>query len=74
MALKQFAKKVLVGAFNGVCGDKVAGLDNEKTRLAWLESTLLKIPRGSRLLDTGAGELAQKKFCAHLNYVAQDFG
>ena len=43
-------------------------------REAWLEKTLKQIPAGSRILDAGAGEQQYKRFCAHLNYVAQDFG
>ncbi len=54
--------------------NSMAGTRNEATRLEWLEATLKKIPIGSRILDAGAGELAQKKFCSHLNYVSQDFG
>ncbi|MBL0356229.1 MAG: methyltransferase domain-containing protein [Chitinophagaceae bacterium] len=51
-----------------------AGTRNEATRLEWLETALKKIPAGSRILDAGAGELDQKKYCSHLNYVSQDFG
>jgi SAM-dependent methyltransferase len=51
----------------------IVGTRNEITRLNWLEATLKKIPAGSRILDAGAGELAQKKYCVHLNYVSQDF-
>ena len=61
-------------AFKKIIQEKLAGLKNEATRSKWLESTLLKIPNGSRILDAGAGELAQKKHCKHLNYVSQDFG
>ena len=50
-----------------------AGTHNESTRVKWLEQALSKIPVGSRLLDAGAGEQQFKKFCSHLNYVAQDF-
>jgi SAM-dependent methyltransferase len=50
------------------------GTKNESTRLAWLQAALKEIPAGSRILDAGAGELTQKKFCTHLNYVSQDFG
>ena len=53
---------------------ELAGTQNEATRLKWLESTLKKIPAGNRILDAGAGELAQSKYCTHLNYVSQDFG
>jgi ubiquinone/menaquinone biosynthesis C-methylase UbiE len=49
------------------------GTKNQKTREAWLENTLKKIPAGSRILDAGAGEQKYKKFCTHLNYVSQDF-
>lgn len=50
------------------------GTTNESARVQWIESTLKKIPAGLTILDAGAGESQFKKFCAHLNYVAQDFG
>jgi FkbM family methyltransferase len=49
------------------------GKKNEATRIAWLERTLAAIPSGSRILDAGAGEQQFRKFCAHLQYVSQDF-
>lgn len=49
------------------------GARNESNRQDWLEKTLARIPSGSRILDAGAGELAQKKYCSHLEYIAQDF-
>ena len=49
------------------------GADNQSNREAWLQKTLREIPAGSRLLDAGAGEQQYKKFCAHLQYVSQDF-
>lgn len=49
------------------------GTTNESYRVQWIEKTLLKIPKGSTILDAGAGESQFKKFCGHLNYVAQDF-
>jgi ubiquinone/menaquinone biosynthesis C-methylase UbiE len=39
-----------------------------------VEQTLKRLPEGARLLDAGAGERQFKPFCAHLKYVAQDFG
>lgn len=51
----------------------MVGTTNESARKAWLKSTLEKIPAGLRILDAGAGELANKKFCKHLDYVSQDF-
>lgn len=50
------------------------GNHNESARVAWLEETLKKIPAGARILDAGAGERRFENLCAHLNYVAQDFG
>src|SRR6478752_1855919 len=50
------------------------GTHNESTRIAWLEQALKQIPAGARILDAGAGEQLFKDLCAHLNYVAQDFG
>jgi ubiquinone/menaquinone biosynthesis C-methylase UbiE len=46
---------------------------NETTRQVWLQETLAKIPVGLRLLDAGAGELKNRKYCSHLTYVSQDF-
>lgn len=46
---------------------------NEATRQAWLEKTLTSLPKGLCLLDAGAGELKNYKYCKHLNYVSQDF-
>lgn len=50
------------------------GRGNESTRHAWVQRTLKRIPPGSRLLDAGAGEQRFRPACAHLKYVAQDFG
>lgn len=48
------------------------GLDNEINRVEWLKKTLSSIPKNKKILDAGAGELANKKYCSHLNYVSQD--
>ncbi len=50
------------------------GLGNLSIREEWLEKTLKTIPKGSSILDAGAGELKYKKFCDHLKYTSQDFG
>jgi len=50
------------------------GITNESMRERWLEMTLGSIPKGSRILDAGAGTQRYRKFCNHLNYVSQDFG
>lgn len=49
------------------------GTANKQTREQWLENRLRALPAGIRLLDAGAGEGANKKFCEHLDYVSQDF-
>jgi SAM-dependent methyltransferase len=46
---------------------------NELKRQAWLEKTLADLPAGTRILDAGAGELQNRKYCGHLEYVSQDF-
>jgi SAM-dependent methyltransferase len=49
------------------------GRDNESARLEWLKARLAEIPAGARILDAGAGELRNRQFCSHLEYVSQDF-
>lgn len=49
-------------------------MKNQLSREIWLEQILQKIPSESRILDAGAGEQKYRKYCAHLNYVSQDFG
>lgn len=63
--MKQFLKSLLYPKNN-------FGLDNYINRNEWLEKTLGAIPAGKKLLDAGAGELGNKKYCSHLNYVSQD--
>lgn len=45
----------------------------DETREKWIEKILNRISTGKRILDAGAGQLKNKKFCQHLNYVSQDF-
>ncbi len=52
---------------------KLAGSDSDQVRINWVASALKSIPEGARILDAGAGELRLKPFCAHLDYVSQDF-
>lgn len=46
---------------------------NEINRQAWLRQTLNALPKGTRMLDAGAGELKNRQYCGHLDYVSQDF-
>lgn len=48
------------------------GASNESSRQTWLRHQLEKLPRGGVLLDAGAGELKNKKYCSHLIYISQD--
>lgn len=52
----------------------LVGTRNDATRVEWLERTLREIPAAGRILDAGAGERRFRPFCAHLDYVSQDFG
>lgn len=70
MDLKKIIKKFF---FKNKLQTTTVGTLNESTRVNWLEKTLNKIPKGSIILDAGAGEQQFRKFCAHLEYVSQDF-
>ncbi|MDZ4753813.1 MAG: class I SAM-dependent methyltransferase [Phycisphaerae bacterium] len=50
------------------------GRTNESARHAWVRRELTAIPAGTRLLDAGCGKQPYRDACAHLTYVAQDFG
>ncbi len=50
----------------------VLGDPNEFNRQQWLGDVLGALPMGSRLLDAGAGELKNRRYCKHLQYVSQD--
>lgn len=54
-----------------IIGSKI-GSKNAATRESWLEQALQQVPAGSKILDAGAGEQPFKRFCAHLDYIAQD--
>jgi ubiquinone/menaquinone biosynthesis C-methylase UbiE len=49
------------------------GLNNKQDRLKWIQTTLLALPNGWKILDAGAGEQPFRPYCKHLTYVAQDF-
>ncbi|MFN9856376.1 MAG: hypothetical protein ACK55T_11365, partial [Bacteroidota bacterium] len=50
------------------------GTDNDEVRSKWVIHQLQSLPKGIKLLAAGAGELRFKKYCAHLDYISQDFG
>ena len=47
--------------------------NNEHQREAFVKEQLLKLPKGSTLLDAGAGSQQYRKYAQHLEYVSQDF-
>lgn len=49
------------------------GTTNESARETWVRHQLEQLPSEWRLLDAGAGEQQYRKYCGHLDYVAQDF-
>ena len=49
------------------------GRNNRAARDAWIATQLSKLPKGTRLLDAGAGTQPYRALCTHLHYVAQDF-
>jgi ubiquinone/menaquinone biosynthesis C-methylase UbiE len=49
------------------------GTTNESDRESWIRRQLERLPAGWRLLDAGAGEQPYRKYCGHLDYIAQDF-
>lgn len=46
----------------------------ETKRNKWVITRLKKIPKGSSIIDIGAGEMPYRKYCSHLEYKSQDFG
>jgi hypothetical protein len=46
---------------------------NEDDRQAWLANVWRSLPTNARILDAGAGELKNRRYCMHLEYVSQDF-
>ncbi|MFO0827462.1 MAG: class I SAM-dependent methyltransferase [Phycisphaerales bacterium] len=50
------------------------GRTNEAARHAWVRRELALLPKRTRLLDAGCGKQPYRDACAHLEYVAQDFG
>jgi ubiquinone/menaquinone biosynthesis C-methylase UbiE len=46
---------------------------DEENRQAWLAQALGNLSHGARILDAGAGELRNKRYCNNLEYVSQDF-
>lgn len=58
---------LLLGDYSGV------GLNNKSERDKWIAAALERVPAGESILDAGAGESQYKRYCAHLNYISQDF-
>ena len=41
-------------------------------RIDWIKKNLLKLEKGSSIIDIGAGEKDFKNFCSNLKYISQD--
>lgn len=52
---------------------KLTGTSNDQARTDWVTNSLKDLPEGYRILDAGAGKLRLKPYCAHLEYIPQDF-
>lgn len=52
---------------------RISGNPNLTNRQVWLAQVLRDLPADTRILDAGAGELQNRKYCGHLDYVSQDF-
>ena len=70
-SLRKIIKRVIP---DSCLGYLTCGTTNLSSREEWLQKNIALIPKNSRILDAGAGELRYKSFCEHLNYVSQDFG
>lgn len=47
--------------------------NNQYQRERFVKEQLLKLPKGSKLLDAGAGSQQYRKYAQHLDYASQDF-
>lgn len=65
-----FVYQVVIISLYDIFGD----FRNYEVRDKWVINKLNKISKGKILLDAGAGEQKYKPYCAHLKYIAQDFG
>lgn len=48
-------------------------VNNQHQREDFVKEQLLKLPKGAKLLDAGAGSQQYRKYAQHLDYVSQDF-
>ena len=71
--LRRIKKSILIKLGKDEKPWPTVGSFNERFRDEWVRNALAAVPAGSRLLDAGAGEQQYRKYCAHLDYVSQDF-
>ena len=60
--------------FGRIASKTTIGTSNLNTRNSWVERIIKKIPKGSKMLDAGAGLKPYEELCKHLEYYSQDFG
>lgn len=70
---KKIVKLLIIELFKLIGIRILSGSTNEPTRHEWIRRKLSELPKGATILDAGAGECFYKKYCKHLNYIAQDF-
>lgn len=66
--MNSIVKKIRHGIYVHLYGDCLS-----ERRAKWTAQAVRHIPKGSRILDAGAGECKNRKYCRHLKYVSQDF-
>lgn len=66
--MNNLVKKIRHGIYVKLYGDSLS-----ERRAKWTKKAVGQIKNGSRILDAGAGECKNKKYCQHLTYVSQDF-
>jgi Methylase involved in ubiquinone/menaquinone biosynthesis len=62
-----------VGNLKELIYTKLMGKDLYQSRINWTKRVLSELPEGINVLDAGAGNCKNKKFCPQVKYVSQDF-
>ncbi len=71
--MKKIIRRLINFILNKINNSDV-GLLNSSTREDWIIKQIEMLPKGSILLDAGAGLMPYKKYCTKLIYKSQDFG
>lgn len=52
---------------------KIYGDSLYERRMKWTKKAIRSLPKGSKILDAGAGQCKNRQFCDGMDYVSQDF-